>query len=586
MSRLRTGRFGVLGRAAHRAGHTVGQLAGQLRRDAAQPLFAQGQPLLVCAHRALSRRGQGRRSGLLLLTECVTPSCRLQPPPGRVEPGRQLLRPGRGVLCGLHAFPQGPVGGVPAGQPLRRLLDQFVVRAGLTLQAGPFGVDLPAPALGTACGLERAQLRAEAAFPVGQLAEARVGQLGRQTGAGPCQRSGRGAVGPLGLVTQFESRGHQVRLAGTGQLLVAAVPFRAAVLQTGGTAAGLLVPLLEPGQFAFRLGQEPGGVAPPFRRGQHPAGDVEPFTGAAARDGRPSQDRLGEPGLARPFLGGRLLRGRSGRLREAMGQREDLLVPCPDPGFGRPSQLGQALLDGGEPAGVEETAEELSTRLRVGPQEPREVPLRQQHHLAELVPAHPDEPADLIADLLVGAAQRLPAVLGVVLPQPALRLLGREAAAPLLGAGLGRPPGDLEPAPPDRQLQAYLGRPVHRGVVTAQRGAGALPGPGHRPVEAVADGVEHGGLARAGGAVQQEDPGRGQGVEVDFLGGAERAERGQGEPVQPQRDTSPITSSIRTSSNTARSTVRSWSLGPLPPRTWATKSSATCWSSRPSSRCA
>lgn len=140
-------------------------------------------------------------------------------------------------------------------------------------------------------------------------------------------------------------------------------------------------------------------------------------------------------------------------------------------------------------------AEQLAAGFRVGPQETGEVALRQEHHLAELFPAHPDELRDLLTDLLVRTAQRLPALLGVVHAQPALRLLDGVAAAPLLGPGLGRAPGDLQTAPGNGEFEPDLGRQVRGGVVAAQRGAGALPGAGHGPVQGVADGVEDRGLA-------------------------------------------------------------------------------------------
>ena len=75
------------------------------------------------------------------------------------------------------------------------------------------------------------------------------------------------------------------------------------------------------------------------------------------------------------------------------------------------------------------------------------------------------------------------------------------------------------------------------GVVAAQPLA-VLAGTGHGSVEGEADGIQHAGLAGAGGAVQQEQPVRAQPVEVDVLGAGERAERGNFEAVDPHRDIS------------------------------------------------
>src|SRR5262249_14334278 len=97
-------------------------------------------------------------------------------------------------------------------------------------------------------------------------------------------------------------------------------------------------------------------------------------------------------------------------------------------------------------------------------------------------------------------------------------------------------------------------------------------------------GVEYGGLARPGGAVQEEDPGRGQRLEVDVLRVRERAEGRDGQAVQSHEATSRTASETRTSSNARCSTTRSVGSGPAPPRTWPTKSSAICWSVRPSRR--
>ncbi len=320
-------------------------------------------------------------------------------------------------------------------------------------------------------------------------------------------------------------------------------------------------------------------------RRQRRVGGVQPFAGGGAGDRGPRQHGFGEARFAGPGGDRRGLdAGGPGRLGGALGEGEDAFVGGGDLGLGAPAQFGEALLDGGEAAGVEEPAEEPAARLGVRAQEAREVALRQQHDLAELVAAHADELGQLLADLLVRLAEGVPAALGVVSAQPALRLLHGEALAPLLGARLGGAPGDFQAAAADGEFELDLGRQAGGRVVAAQGRAGALAGAGDRSVEGEADGVQDGGLARAGGPVEEEEAGGGEGVEVDFLGGAERAEGRDAQAVQSHRDTSRTVPSTRTSSNAARSTVRSRSFGPLPPRTWATKSSAIWWSSRPFSR--
>ncbi len=268
-----------------------------------------------------------------------------------------------------------------------------------------------------------------------------------------------------------------------------------------------------------------------------------------------------------------------------MGEGEQPLVPLPYPLFGHAPQVGQAFLDGDEAAGVEEAAEEPAPGFGIGAQEAGEVALREEDDLAELLAAHAEELGDLLAGLLVGAAEAVPGAGGrVVLAQPGLGLLGGEAGAAPLGPLLGRAAGDLQPPVAHGQFEEDLGVRADGGVVAAQGGAGGLADAGHASVEGEADGVEDGGLARAGRPVEQEETGGGQGVEVDGLRGAEGAERGDLQAVQPHRPTSRSAVSTRTSSKAPYRTARSAPSSTAPPRTWATKSSAICWSLRSRSR--
>jgi hypothetical protein len=121
-------------------------------------------------------------------------------------------------------------------------------------------------------------------------------------------------------------------------------------------------------------------------------------------------------------------------------------VPLAHLGLGGAAPLGQVLLDLGEAPGVEEPAEQLAARFRVGAQEAREVALGQQHDLAELLAAHAEQLGDLLSDLLVRAAEVLPGPgARVVLAQPGLGLVDGGALAAQLRTLPGRLPGDLQP---------------------------------------------------------------------------------------------------------------------------------------------
>ncbi|CAM5514426.1 hypothetical protein STENM327S_07012 [Streptomyces tendae] len=388
----------------------------------------------------------------------------------------------------------------------------------------------------------------------------------------------------VGGLPQLQGGGHRLGLAGPFHALLRGTVAVGPLRQPCGPLPCLGEPALQPVEFAG-LGQVASGGGLGGLGGVEPAvGDREQLAGGAAGDGGGAEDRLGQSRLARRQF--RQLHGVTGGLLHPVRVGQQGGVALADPGLGGAAPFGEALLHLGEPAGVEEPSQELAARLRVGSQEAGEVALGQQHDLAELLPAHAEQLRDLLADLLVGAAEVLPgAGRRVVLAQPGLRLVDGRALAAELRALPGRLPGDLQPAPRDGQLQPHLGAGADGRVVAAQRHAlaAALPGARHRAVQGVADGVQDGGLAGAGGAVQQEQPGGRQLVEVDALRGAEGPEGGDVQPVQPHRATSRTLSSARTASKASRSTPCSWSSGPAP-RTWVTKSSAICWSLRSARR--
>lgn len=397
---------------------------------------------------------------------------------------------------------------------------------------------------------------------------------------------GGGQVGGGRGPAQFQGRGDEGAPTGPVQQGPDPLPFGCGLGEQGGPAGGLGVPALEPVEFPGVLGGPPGGGVPALDGGERVFGHGQPFPGGAPCDRRPGPDRLGKAGVAGLVAGQRpdaQVGAVPGGLRETLRGVEDLLVAGAHLGLGGPAAFREQRLDGGEAAGVEEPPEQPAACLGAGPQELGELPLRQQHHLAELVAAHAEELFDLLADLLVGAAQRGP-VLAVVLAQPTLRLVLGRAGAAFLRPVLFGPPGDLQAAAARGEFEGDLGGGLGGRVVAAQTVPGVLADAGHGGVEGVADRVEDGGLARSGGAVQEEDAGAGQGVEVDLLGFREGAEGGDLESVQPHRAVSSCRAWARTSSKAPWSTARSASSADPPPRTWATKSSAISWSLRPLSR--
>lgn len=505
---------------------------------------------------------------------------------GGFQSARELLGQGRGLLGGVHALLQRRPGRLPALQPLGGLLVLFLGGARFPFQVGPFAADLGAALFGALRRAEGSQGLAQALLDVGQLLGARFPQRRRELRPGGGLGVRGGQVRGGGRAAQFQGGGDQGSASGPVQQVADAVPFGCGLGEQGGPPEGLRVEALQPVEFPRVLGGPPGGGVPALDGGQRVFGDVETLAGRAPGDGRPGTDGLGESGVARLVAGhrpGPQVGAVAGGLGEPLGGVQHLLVAGADLGLGGPAALAEQGLDGGEAAGVEEPAEQAAAGRLVGAQELRELPLREQHDLAELLAAHAEQLLDLLADLLVGAAERLPALAGV-LTQSALGLVLGGARAAFLRAFLFGPPGDLQPASARGEFEGDLGRGVGGGVVAAQAGAGGLAGAGYGTVEGVADGVEHGGLPGAGGSVQQEDAGAGQGVEIDLLGFGEGSEGGHGQAVQPHRWVSRWLSSARTSSKAPCRTARSASSAWPPPRTWATKSSAISWSLRPLSR--
>ncbi len=333
-----------------------------------------------------------------------------------------------------------------------------------------------------------------------------------------------------------------------------------------------------PGLERLHVPQE-GGALRATRADQLAAhlGDLAPQRGLFAQRRRPRQQLRGG-GVRR----GRLRRSRPRRLLEAFQRGGDvgpdglrlLLAALP--------VLGEPRLDVAEAAGVEQAAQQLPPVLRVRLQEAGEIPLRQQHDLGELVPAHADQVQQLGADLLVRAAARPPGVvLGGPLAQQGLRLDRRQALAALLGAHLLRAALDQQPSAAEGELQLDPGEHGRVRVVAAQPAPGPAAAAGHGAVQGEADRVQDAGLAGARGARQQEETTGGERVEVDALLGAERAEGGDGQLVQAHQISPPA---ARAAASTASTSSVDSAAVAAAPRTWRTKPSATAPSSRPRTR--
>ncbi len=238
-----------------------------------------------------------------------------------------------------------------------------------------------------------------------------VGRLAREGGCGAGARGVGGAVGALRLVAQGERLADALGPARLFQAGLPHVPLAAPGVECGGAPEGVLVALPAGGPLLLVLQGAVRGGLPGFRRAQGEFGRVAGLAGPGAGHGGPGQHGGGEAGVAgRALGGGPAVGGASRRLGHAVGDGEELPVARLDLLRGGAPLLGEAFLDGSEAAGVEEPAEESAAGFGVGAQEAGEVALREQHHLAELFAVHAEELADLLADLLVGAAEPLPGV--------------------------------------------------------------------------------------------------------------------------------------------------------------------------------
>jgi hypothetical protein len=184
--------------------------------------------------------------------------------------------------------------------------------------------------------------------------------------------------------------------------------------------------------------------------------------------------------------------------------------------------VGEPPLHGAEPVGAEQLLQQVRPVLGVRLQELRELPLRKQDDLEELLRAHAHQVRDLRVCLAGPGGLVLPATRGGRLVQPYRGLRPRRPGTALLGPLPFRRPGDPQPPAADGQLELDLGADVPGGVVRAQP-PGLAAFPRYPPVQRERYRVQERRLARAGLAVQQEQPV--EDVEPDFLRPGERPER-------------------------------------------------------------
>jgi hypothetical protein len=573
------GGVGVLGGTADQAGVAVLELGGEFGGDAGDAGLARVVPGLAGVGGRVAGGTQAFLGPLEGLGVVVAGAGGVELAACLVAGGGEFGGAGAGGLGGVEALPQRLAGGLPAVEPGVGVRDELLGPACLALQAVAFGGQFGCAVFGAPGLGEGAEFLTEPVFVLGELAGPGFGESVRQTGPGGPLGGLGGGVLAGGLLPQVQGGFDGGGSAGLLQPGAGGVAFGAYGGQFGGAADGGGVPLLEGVQLPYGVGLAPGSGVRRLGLAQGGLGDAVLFAGGGAQDGGPLEDVLGEFGVT-----GRPVRGRfgafAGRLLHAVGEVDQFLVAGADVLFGGAAAVAEPVLDGLEAAGVEEPPQQRGPLGGPGAQEARELALRQQHDLAELLLAHADEPQQLLADLLVGLGQRSPLAAGV-LAQQRDGLVGGHAGAAFLGSQLLGAAGDLQPPPADSEVEDDLRGRVGVGVVAAQPGERA--GARHASVEREAHAVQDGGLAGAGRAVQQEDPGGGQLVEVDALAAGEGAEGGEGEAVQAHQLTSARTSAARTASRASLSTSRSRGSG-AEPRTWVTKSSAICWSVRPRSR--
>ena len=377
-----------------------------------------------------------------------------------------------------------------------------------------------------------------------------AGQVGRGAVEGP--QPGQRGLGQL--VGQVGEGARRQRLAGvthrraTGRHVV------------GGTVEGGQVPAQAGGALGPGEGGNPLEVARPgglegleAGHGPLPAGaQVDQGARAGQRLGRGPLDagcrverrhRRAHPGVepggdvaqvGADRLGGHLAVARQAGVGEhvvgAGHQRGQRRARGLEVGPGRAPRLRQPGLDVAEGGDVEEPLEHLAAVVGGGAQERGEVALGQQHHLGELGHAHAEGVLDDVGDLVVPRAQGNPAA-GAALLEGDGGLHRHHAGTALLRAPELGGAGDAEPSGAGGEVERDARHGIRGGVVAAQ--AALVARAGDVGVQGEADGVEQARLARPRRPVDEEQPLRREGVDVDDDPVGERPEGLDLEPVHP-----------------------------------------------------
>ena len=267
------------------------------------------------------------------------------------------------------------------------------------------------------------------------------------------------------------------------------------------------------------------------------------------------QSRLGDP--LQTLVDGRAA-GLSGVLGEVFGhgegfgalelhQEHAVLEREPLRGLA-PASLERDLVPF-EAVRVEERAQQRLPLVVLREQEPREPALREQDHLQELLLVQAEDRAELVADVDRTRRAAHPSAIDPLL-QPRFGGALRRAVPVALASLVRRHPLD-PPAPvAARELEPHPGGLVERRVVAAQTLLAVFVAR-NPAVEREADGIEDARLARAGLAADQEDAVLREGVEVDDLAVAERAEALDLEAVDPHAVSSATRASVTASSISA-----------------------------------
>ena len=507
-----------MGAAADGAGGAVRQTLGQQARLRVEkgPLevVAEGVGALLCA--------VGEKIALLRLPCGLPPVLPLGEAPGQLREGRlppgQLFGPGlKAHLLGLRA----PKGGEALLQS-RQLSVQLPEGGAALFGSGVLeGGGVPGGRKLLFEAVQPVEGR-EVRFRPLELSGQRVQRGGISGVAG---RFGLGGVqnGPQSVLPGL--RGGQLEaellgLFGPAQRLLELVQLCLSPSPGGGGGAQRL---LLPGQQGVQKGQHP------FRR-RLPA-------------------RLAEGGqlVQNGSIGVPLGPAQAG---EQLPDADALLLPL----AGEGGVLGlQPLLETLVGLGAEQLAEDLAPLLGGGVEQPGELPLGDHGDLGELVVVQPDDVHHGGGDVLGPGDGRTAVGVG----EAGVGLFGGEALAPGFRAEVFGVAADGAALSPHLEFQLHEGGGAGLGVLAAEHGPFPDAAAG-MVVEGVGDGVEEGGLARAGVAGDEVEPASAQLGEVQNGLGGIRPEGRQGQFQGSHASSSFQMSSMSDWQNAACSSERGW----------------------------